>query len=88
MVSIQHRHHYVYVLFATSIMMSDALKYENNKIKRKFAFISVNTINIFIPCNENTQICTRANTDVFITRNKNIYGIHSKRANMLYFFIA
>ena len=51
-----------------SVLMSEALKHENNKIKRKFAFISVNTINIFISCNENIQIFIRAshseNTDV------------------------
>ena len=29
---------------------------------------------------------SRENTDVFITRDDNIYGIHSKRVNILYFF--
>ena len=29
-------------------------------------------------------LCTRENTDVFITLNDNIYGIHSKRVNILY----
>ena len=28
---------------------------------------------------------TRENTDVFITLDDNIYGIHSKRVNILYF---
>ena len=51
-------------------MMSEALKHENNEIKRKFAFFFINTINI----------CE--NTDVFIAL-ENIYGIHSKRANIL-----
>ena len=27
---------------------------------------------------------TRENTDVFITLNDNIYGIHSKKVNILY----
>ena len=27
---------------------------------------------------------TRENTDVFITLNDNIYGLHSKRVNILY----
>ena len=29
---------------------------------------------------------TRENTDVFITLDDNIYGIHSKRVNILYIF--
>ena len=29
---------------------------------------------------------TRENTDVFITLDDNIYGIHSKRVNILYVF--
>ena len=29
---------------------------------------------------------TRENTDVFITFDENIYGIHSKRVNILYIF--
>ena len=31
-------------------------------------------------------LCTRENTDVFITLDDNIYGIHSKRVNILYLF--
>ena len=31
---------------------------------------------------------TRENTDVFITLDDNIYGIHSKRVNILYVFTA
>ena len=42
----------------------------------------MNTIKVFISCNENIQI--RENTDVFITFDDNIYGIHSKRVNILY----
>ena len=30
---------------------------------------------------------TRQNTDVFISLDDNIYGIHSKRVNILYVFI-
>ena len=30
---------------------------------------------------------TRENTDVFITLDDNIYGIHSQRVNILYLFI-
>ena len=30
---------------------------------------------------------TRENTDVFITLDDNIYGIHSKRVNILYLLI-
>ena len=29
-------------------------------------------------------LCTRENTDVLITLADNIYGIHSKRVNILY----
>ena len=32
-------------------------------------------------------LCTRENTDVFITLDDNIYGIHSKRVNILYLFL-
>ena len=31
---------------------------------------------------------TRENTDVFITLDKNIFGIHSKRVNILYLYLA
>ena len=31
---------------------------------------------------------TRENTDVFISLDDNIYGIHSKRINILYIFLA
>ena len=44
----------------------------------------MNTIKVFISCNENIR--TRENTDVFITLDDNIYGIHSKRVNILYVF--
>ena len=37
----------------------------------------MNTINIFISCNENIR--TRENIDVFSTLDENIYGIHLKR---------
>ena len=30
---------------------------------------------------------TRENTDVFITLDENIFGIHSKKINILYLFI-
>ena len=44
----------------------------------------MNTIKIFISCNENIQIFTRASqSDVFISLDDNIYGIHSKRVNIL-----
>ena len=50
----------------------------------------MNTIKNFISCNENIQIFTRArtreNTDVFISLDDNIYGIHSERINILYIF--
>ena len=29
-------------------------------------------------------LCTHENTDIFITLDENIYGIHSKTANILY----
>ena len=32
-------------------------------------------------------LSTRENTDVFIILDDNIYGIHSKRVNILYLFI-
>ena len=44
----------------------------------------MNTIKIFISYNENIQIFTRENSDVFITLDDNIYGINSKRVNILY----
>ena len=47
----------------------------------------MNTIKIFISCNEKFKfslvILIRENTDVFITLDENIYGIHSKRVNIL-----
>ena len=59
--STEHRRHDVHVLF-------DNVNYDarnahwrvNNKIKRKFTLFSVYTIKIFISCNENIQILTRA----------------------------
>ena len=53
-----------------------------------FFFFSVNTINIFISCKKTFKFSlvlrTRENTDVFITLEENIYGIHPKRVNILY----
>ena len=46
----------------------------------------MNTIKIFISCDENIQIRTHENTDVFITLSENIYDIHSKRVNILYLY--
>ena len=50
----------------------------------------MNTIEYFISYTENIQIfnCdrTRKNTEDFITFDDNIYGIHSKRVNILYIF--
>ena len=55
------------------------------KNKKKIYSFSVNTIKIFISSNENIQnFRTRENTDVFITLDDNIYGIYSKRVNILY----
>ena len=51
--------------------------------KKNIYSFSVNTIKIFISCNANIQIFTRENTDVFITLDDNIYGIRSKRINIL-----
>ena len=31
---------------------------------------------------------TRVNTDVFITLDENIFGIHHKRVNILYIFVS
>ena len=45
---------------ATPVMMTEArLKHKNNIIKRKVAF-PVNTIPIFISCNENIHLFTGA----------------------------
>ena len=49
-------------------MTSEALKHENNKIKRKFGKYR----KYFISYNENIQIFTREYTDVFITLDENI----------------
>ena len=50
----------------------------------------MNTIKIFISCNENIQIFTRDshswNTDVFIALDDNINGIYSQRVNILYIY--
>ena len=47
----------------------------------------MNTINIFISCDKNIQIVTRAShfalVKTLITLDENIYGIHSKRVNIL-----
>ena len=79
---------------AISVMMSEALKHENNikeKKKKKICPYSMNTITIFISCTENFQILlvlrTREKTDVFIILDENIYGIQSKRANILRVYI-
>ena len=81
MLSTERRRHDVRVLFGdVNYDVRNAHWRENNKIKRKFTLFLMTTINIFISCNENT----RENTDVFITLEDNIYGIHSKRVNILY----
>ena len=47
---------------------------------------SLNTINIFTSCIDTFKFSllrTHENTDVSITLDENIYGIHSKRVNIL-----
>ena len=63
--------------------------------EKKIYSFSVNTINFFLSRVMKTLkfslvLRTRENTDVFITFDDNIYGIHSKRVNILYllFFLA
>ena len=51
----------------------------------------MNTITVFISCNETFKfsLVLRAheNTDVFIILDDNIYGIHSKRVNILFVYL-
>ena len=59
--STEHQRHDVHVLFGDfSYDVRNAHWRVNIKIKRKFTLFSVNTIKIFILCNENIQIFTRA----------------------------
>ena len=61
MLSTERRRYDVHVLFGdVSYDVRNAHWRVNNKIKRKIYSFSVNTIKIFISCNENIQIFTRA----------------------------
>ena len=73
-------------------MTPEIIYHGNNKIKGKLTLSSeVITINIFISCTLviktfkfSLVFRTRENTDVFITLDENISGIHFKRVNILY----
>ena len=86
MFNTERQRHDVHVLFGdVNYDIRNAHWRVNNKIKRKFTLFQWIPSKIFILCNENIQIRTRENTDVFITLDDNIYyGIHRKRVNILY----
>ena len=93
MLSTERRRHDVHVLFGDVIYdVRNAHWRENNEIKRKFTLFSVNIIKKFSSHVMKTfkfslVLRTRENIDVFITLDDNIYGIHSKRVNILYLTI-
>ena len=61
MLSTERRRHDVHVLFGdVSYDVRNAHWRVNNKNKKKIYSFSMNTIKIFISCNENVQIFTRA----------------------------
>ena len=61
-------------------MTSEALKHENNKIKRKFGKYH----NTFISYNENIQIFTREHTDFFITLAEKLWCSSQESKNTLF----
>ena len=93
MLSTERRRHDVNVLFGdVSYDVRNAhwrIGVFNNKIKKKIYSFSVNTIKKFSSrvmkmFKFSLVLRTRENTDVFITLDDNIYGIHRKRVNILY----
>ena len=62
MLNTERRRHDVHVLFGDVRydVRNMQWRVKKNKIKRKFTLFSVNTIKIFISCNENIQIFTLA----------------------------
>ena len=92
MLSTERQRHDVHVLFGDVIYDARNVHWRvKKKIKKKIYSFSVNTINFFLSRVMNTfkfslVLRTRENTDVFIPLDDNIYGIHSKRVNILYLF--
>ena len=61
MLNTERRRHDVHVLFGdVRYDVRNVQWYVKNKIKKKIYSFSVNTIKLFISCNENIQIFTRA----------------------------
>ena len=62
------------------------------KNKKKISFFSVNTKTIsshVLKISENSLVlCTREFTDIFITFDGNIFGIHLKKVNILCVFVS
>ena len=89
MLSTESRRHDVHVLFGDVIYdVRNAHWRVNKKIKRKKLFFSEYHKKFLSRVMKTFKISlvlrTRENTDVFITLDDNIYGIHSKRVNILY----
>ena len=91
MISTERRRHDVYVLLGHVSYDIRSTHWRENKHqnKKKIYSFSVNTMFIFSSRAMKTfkfslVLRTPENTDVFITLDENIYGIHSKRVNILY----
>ena len=92
MLSTERRRHDVHVLFGDiSYDVRNAHWRVNNKIKRKFTLFSEYhkkfSSRVMKTFKFSLVLRTRENTDVFITLDDNIYGIHRKRVNILYIFL-
>ena len=89
MLSTERRRDDVHVLFGDVIYDVRNLRWRvNNEIKRNFLFFSEYhkkfSSRVMKTFKFSLMLRTLENTDVFITLDDNIYGIHSKRVNILY----
>ena len=92
MLSTGRRRHDVLVMFGDVIYdVRNAHWRVNNKIKRKFTLFQWTpktfSSRVMKTFTFSLVLRTRENTDVFITLDENIFGIHSKSVNILYLFI-
>ena len=91
MLSTERQRHDIHVLFG-DVIYDVRNAHCKQKSKKKIYSFSVNTIKKFLSRVMKTfkfslVLRTRENTDVFITLDDNIYGIHSKRVNILYMLL-
>ena len=92
MLSTERRCHDVLVMFGDVIYDVRNVHWRvNNKIKRKFTLFQWTpkkfSSRVMKTFTFSLLLRTRENTDVFITLDENIFGIHSKRVNILYLFL-